>query len=709
MSNEEDMSDEEELSNARTASKLVSKSLHQALSPEESVELDRHLKLDGNTRKFAEFSRLIQQSVSSAAASIVDGTDAGAPTLSSDSKQRLQDSINAASQEKLRLSQAGLLSSVRLSPGTPNAIPSPRAIPLSVESGGFKATASRFQLIRPLAEGGLGNVWLVRDERLNRTVAMKELNQEGLQSPKAWQRFQREAEITGMLEHPNIIPIYQFGDDRQSAEPFYTMRFVGKKTLSDAILEHHDLVAAGEAGQLGLHRLLSVFSDVCQAIAYAHSRGVVHRDLKPENIALDSFGQVIVLDWGLAKLIEDGELFHKLSSDAGLTDSSMTKTLQGDIVGTPLYMSPEQANGDLNFINERTDIYGLGAILYAILTGNAPHARSLADSADLSAAVRSISQNETPHARSVDPSISAELDKICAKAMAKKQHMRFASVSDFAEAIEKWMVGQSDRKVRYEAMRSEGRDLRSQLTAVVEDLERNVRFMSRLPPIPKLMEAQSDEEILEWRERLATIFEGLIDANPNYKSVIFQRVIDEKYTEIVRVERHSRESNRIRIVPRSRLNEAPANELVEAIMQQKPGDVMTSVIQGSSSLDGAACQSDGMVAAVPVFDETTEDAFGMVSIDCDIQSILRRLLSGKIACAEIAITSGSCLLLRKIGDRVDDDSPKALVATIDSFRDAVDWLQDHQEYLDESDANVYGNKVQLTCTRSGLKILLRRK
>ena len=693
------MSSEKRAGNARAASELFSRSLHQELSPEESDELDKHLHSEEEMQKFAEVSKLIQKSVFSGANSMADGTDADAPSLSTDAKQRLQDSINAASQEKMRLSEAGLL----------HAAASESFSVGSAEPGGTKSTTSQFQLIRPLAQGGLGNVWLVRDEKLNRTVAMKELNQQGLESPKAWQRFQREAEITGMLEHPNIIPIYQFGLDRQSAEPFYTMRFVGKKTLSDAIVEHHDLVEAGEVGQLDLHRLLSVFLDVCQAIAYAHSRGVVHRDLKPENIALDNFGQVIVLDWGLAKLIEDGELFHKLSSDAGLTESSMTKTLQGDIVGTPLYMSPEQATGDLNAINERTDIYGLGAILFAILTGNAPHARSLVDNADLPAAVRSISEKETPHARDEEPSLSVELDRICAKAMAKKPHMRFASVSVFSEAIERWMAGQSDRKVRYEAMRSEGRDLRSQLTSVVGDLERNVRFMSQLPPIPQLIKAESDEEISEWRERLATIFAGLIDANPNYGSVIFKQVIDGKFKEIVRVERHSRESNRIRIVPRSRLAESPTTDLHDSIMQQKPGDVMTSVVQGRASNDGAACATDSMIAAVPVFDEKTEDAFGMVLIDCDIETILRRLISDKIDCREIAIASGNSLLLSKQGDRIDEDSRNAQISTLESFQDAIEWLQGHGEYIDESDANIYGNRIQLSCSKSGLKILLRRE
>ena len=298
------------------------------------------------------------------------------------------------------------------------------------------------------------------------------------------------------------------------------MRFVGKKTLSDAVIEHHDLAAVGEADQLGLHRLLSVFLDICQAIAYAHSRGVVHRDLKPENVALDNFGQVIVLDWGLAKLIEEGELAHKLSFEAALTDSTMTKTIQGDIVGTPLYMSPEQAIGDLDKINERTDVYGLGAILFAIMTGDAPHARSLADCTDLPEAVKSIAEKESPRIREHNPSASSELDRICAKAMAKKQHMRFTSVQHFAEAVEKWMAGQSDKKALYQAMRAEGRELSSQINAVVADLERNVRFMSRLPPIPQLIYAESDEEMSVWRERLATIFEGLLDANPDYRSVI---------------------------------------------------------------------------------------------------------------------------------------------------------------------------------------------
>ena len=122
---------------------------------------------------------------------------------------------------------------------------------------------------------------------------------------------------------------------------------------------------------LSIHRLLTVFLDVCQAIAYAHSRGVVHRDIKPENIALDNFGQVVVLDWGLAKLMEDSELMQQTSSAGGV--HTLLQTMDGEALGTPLYMAPEQALGEHDRVNHQTDVFGLGAVLFAMLTGRAPH------------------------------------------------------------------------------------------------------------------------------------------------------------------------------------------------------------------------------------------------------------------------------------------------------------------------------------------------
>jgi serine/threonine protein kinase len=693
------MGDGRIMNDSRKASELVSRSLRCELSETESEQLAEALKQDKKTRGFAELSSLIQGSVAAAAKSIVSGTDGDAPDLPSDAKQRMRDSVEAASLEKLRLSQSGILRSSR-----------PIAAPGTVrEPGLIRSVSSRFQLIRPLGEGGLGSVWLVRDEKMRRTVAMKQLTQQRLESPKAWQRFQREAEITGMLEHPNIIPIYQFGDDSKSAEPFYTMRFVGKKTLADAVIEHHDLAAAGEADQLGLHRLLSVFLDICQAIAYAHSRGVVHRDLKPENVALDCFGQVVVLDWGLAKLIEEGELAHKLSSDASLTDSAITRTIHGDIVGTPLYMSPEQALGELDRINERTDVYGLGAILFAILTGAAPHAKSLSDGTDIPEAVRSIAERESPRTRDQNPSVPTELDSICAKAMARKQHMRFTSVQHFAEALEKWMAGQSDKNVLYQAMRAEGRELSSQVNSIVADLERNVRFMSRLPPISQLIYAESDAEMSIWRERLAIIFEGLLDANPDYRTVTYKRVEPEHFRELVRVERHTRDSSRIRIIPKSRLGEGPLNGFVNAVMRQKPGDAAASMVAGNMCNPSDEDAVDGLVAGVPVFDDATEDAFGLVLIDCNIQRISQRLLSEQTDCKEVVVVGSLGVLIRKIEGQIDHDAVGRDSSLLEVFQDAIERLQTHSEYIDEGDANIYGTRVKLgTIGGNTLLFLLRR-
>jgi serine/threonine protein kinase len=128
---------------------------------------------------------------------------------------------------------------------------------------------SRFTLIRKLSQGGLGSIWLARDEKLKRTVAIKEMNVDASESTEAWQRFHREAEITGHLEHPNIVPLYQFGSDPKTGQPFYAMRFVGKHTLADAIVEHHQRRQSGDDDVLEPHRLLTAFVGVCQAIAYA--------------------------------------------------------------------------------------------------------------------------------------------------------------------------------------------------------------------------------------------------------------------------------------------------------------------------------------------------------------------------------------------------------------------------------------------------------
>ncbi|MFK7777164.1 MAG: protein kinase, partial [Gimesia sp.] len=188
-----------------------------------------------------------------------------------------------------------------------------------IENDELREQRSRYQLIRKLGQGGLGTVWLARDVKLQRYVALKEIRNAKTANKSALDRFRREAEITGRLEHPAIVPIYQLGEDVVSGQAFYVMRFLGKQTLQDAIGEYHERRLEGDEDPMLLRNLLSAFVIVCQAIGHAHSRKVIHRDLKPENVAIDNFGQVIVIDWGLAKVLDDGMLGDSVD-DIGFSD-----------------------------------------------------------------------------------------------------------------------------------------------------------------------------------------------------------------------------------------------------------------------------------------------------------------------------------------------------------------------------------------------------
>src|SRR5262249_48032950 len=166
-----------------------------------------------------------------------------------------------------------------------------------------------------------------------------------------------------------IVPVYELTRDPKVGRPFYTMRFIRGRTLQAASRNFHALRAAGKAEALDLRELLTAFVGVCNAVAYAHSRNVLHRDLKGHNVLLGDFGEVIVLDWGLAKRLDRVE---ETAADATNREAAGGQTVQGQVLGTPAYMAPEQAEGRLDRINRQTDVYGLGAILYEILTGQPP-------------------------------------------------------------------------------------------------------------------------------------------------------------------------------------------------------------------------------------------------------------------------------------------------------------------------------------------------
>ncbi len=244
----------------------------------------------------------------------------------------------------------------------------------------------RYQKVRPHAKGGLGEVFVAEDSELHREIALKEIQTQHADDIGSRDRFVLEAEITGGLEHPGIVPVYGLGA-YADGRPFYAMRFIRGDNLKDAIAHFHNKPhpVAGAVkdprptnarvafDSLEFRQLLGRFLGVCNAIAYAHSRGVVHRDLKPGNVMLGKFGETLVVDWGLAKVV--GSTESGPSGEATLrpaSGSGIAETVAGNAIGTPVYMSPEQAAGNVDQIGPASDVYGLGATLFSMLTDRAP-------------------------------------------------------------------------------------------------------------------------------------------------------------------------------------------------------------------------------------------------------------------------------------------------------------------------------------------------
>ncbi len=286
---------------------------------------------------------------------------------------------------------------------------------------------ARYTFVREVGRGGIGRVLAVEDVRLRRVVARKDLiggTAGGRVSRTQEQRFLREARLTGRLEHPGIVPVYDVGRD-DDGRPYYTMRLVRGRSLADALA-----AAAGMADRL---RLLGHFVDLCQAVAYANGQGVVHRDVKPANVMLGDYGETLLVDWGIAKRVGATEPAVKASRGRETLPGG---TSHGAVLGTPAYMSPEQALGQHDEVGPASDVWSLGAVLFELLTGRPPFVGL--SSKDV------LRQSQAGRVRPVlwvEPGAPPELAAVADKALQTDPAARYASARDLAVDVEAFLTG----------------------------------------------------------------------------------------------------------------------------------------------------------------------------------------------------------------------------------------------------------------------------
>ncbi len=296
----------------------------------------------------------------------------------------------------------------------------------------------------PLGSGGMGEVQRVLDPVLGRTMAMKIQHNWTSEGSAGQAKFIEEAQVTAQLHHPGVVAVHelgQLGDGRM----FFTMTEVKGKTLREVYLAVHQASTGGtwepSSDGWSLRRLTTAFHQVCQTMAYAHSQGVVHRDLKPENIMLGAFGEVLVLDWGLAKVRGRAEAGPSgVTSDRSSLDAFETRA--GSVLGTPVYMSPEQANGELEIVDERSDVYSLGAILYELLAGQPPFGGTVVQ---VLGQVLS-GKRPKPIVERGGPAAPPELIAICLRAMSPRREDRFEDAASLATSVASFLDGEMRRE-----------------------------------------------------------------------------------------------------------------------------------------------------------------------------------------------------------------------------------------------------------------------
>lgn len=307
----------------------------------------------------------------------------------------------------------------------------PRLRDEGLEACGQEDTSdTRYSVSSLHASGGIGRIYIAQDDDLRRKVALKSIHPRLHDHPVVQARFLREAQITGQLEHPHIVPVYELVRNPEGVVRFYTMRLVRGKTLRAEIREYYK---GQQQDRVAFHRLVAAFLNVCHAVDYAHSRAIIHRDLKPDNVMIGKFGEVALMDWGLAKYVTSEEVEGSAVQ--------LSAVLPGDVStpnfepGTPAYMSPEQAKAESHRVDRRTDVYGLGAILFELLTNEVPHIHQSGDSLK-----EQIASQASPDPLARRPDAPRALVEICRKAMAYKPEDRYPTAKQLANDIERWLA-----------------------------------------------------------------------------------------------------------------------------------------------------------------------------------------------------------------------------------------------------------------------------
>ena len=364
----------------------------------------------------------------------------------------------------------------------------------------------RYTDLGGIAMGGMGDVRRVRDHHLGRVVAMKVIRHDRAADPGMRERFYAEILRTASLQHPGIVSVYDWGE-RPDGRLWFTMPEVVGQTFSQLIAQVHQ-----SADAILQRRLLAYFARVCEAVAYAHSRGVVHRDLKPDNLMVGVFGEVLVMDLGLARRV--GEAMPDAAGEVDIWESG---TSHGQVLGTPAYLPPEQALGEAARLGPPSDVYALGSVLYEILAGVSPYGCSGR------AALEAVLAGPPPPLSAHDPTalgaIPADLTAICSRAMARAPEDRYPHAGALADELNTWLDGARRREQalvlvaeahaleqRQDALQAQAQALWAQAARLLADVAPHDPVDRKLPGWTCEDEARrlEDEAVLLETQRVAS-------------------------------------------------------------------------------------------------------------------------------------------------------------------------------------------------------------